>query len=233
MNKQYYIRKLLDTSQLNSIDSLIAKSNKNNSWVGGTVSTIGPKSNGGKSSIKNNLELSDENIISGINSIIMNSLDLDFKFLNYTVANQTTKNIVSKTISGGYYNPHLDLWSCGDYSTTVFLSNPEEYSGGELCLFLNEEEKKIKLDKGYAITYHTGTPHRVNRVISGERYVSVFWTTSLLKDDFIRQVYYELTEVLSLSEKKSIHHATCYSMNTDPYHMIDNLKNEILRKYCI
>jgi hypothetical protein len=31
--------------------------------------------------------------------------------------------------------------------------------------------------------------------------------------------------------KKSIHHITCDSLNNDTYFILDNLKNQILRKY--
>jgi PKHD-type hydroxylase len=226
MNNQYYIRKLLNSEQLDVIDNFIENANHNNLWQNGLNSAIGMGND-----IKNNYELCDQNILSEIYSIIMNSLDNDAQFLNYTAASETTRNIISKTISGGYYKPHLDSWTCGDYSTTVFLSNPDEYSGGELCLFLNEEEKKIKLDKGYAITYRTGILHRVNRVISGCRYVSVFWTKSLIRDEFIREVHYELCKALNTVEKKSVHHTTCSSISNDTFFILDNLKNQILRKY--
>lgn len=226
MNKQYYIRKLLNSEQLNLIDNLITSANEHNSWESGLNSTRGMETD-----MKKNYQLSDHNITQQINSIIMNSLDNDLEFINYTCAKSSRPNIISKTISGGYYKPHLDFWTCGDYSTTVFLSNPEEYSGGELCLFLNDEEKKIKLDKGYAITYPTGVLHRVNRVIRGIRYVSVFWTKTSIQDDFIREVHYELCKALKSIDTKSIHHMTCDSLNSDTFFILDNLKNQILRKY--
>jgi PKHD-type hydroxylase len=226
MNKQFYIRKLLNCDQLSNIDNFIKNANQNDSWTNGLNSTLGMNKD-----VKNNHELCDQNLVFQINSIIMNCLDNDSEFINYTAAKSTITNIVSKTISGGYYKPHLDFWTCGDYSTTVFLNSPDEYSGGELCLFLNEEEKKIKLDKGYAITYPTGILHRVNRVVSGCRYVSVFWTKSLIRDEFIREVHYELCKALNTVESKSIHHTTCNSISNDTFFILDNLKNQILRKY--
>lgn len=226
MNKQFYIRKLLNTEQLMAIENFIKTANQNEFWESGLNSTIGMGND-----MKKNYQLSDQNLVIQINSIIMNCLDNDSEFIDYTAAKSTVTNIVSKTISGGYYKPHLDFWTCGDYSTTVFLNNPDEYSGGELCLFLNEEEKKIKLDKGFAITYPTGILHRVNRVVSGCRYVSVFWTKTLIRDEFIREVNYELSKALKCVERKSIHHTTCDSLNNDAYFILDNLKNQILRKY--
>lgn len=224
----YYIRKLIDSDQLNEIDSLIEYANETEEWDTGLTTAKGMGLD-----LKKNYELKNSNTSERINQIIMNCLDNDEKFINLTSAKSTTFNIISKTISGGYYKPHIDMWSNGDYSTTVFLNNPDEYSGGELCLFLNDNEEKIKLKKGYAITYPTGIMHRVNRVISGKRYVSVFWTKSSIKDDFIRGVSYELYKAMKNLNNKSMHHMTCDSLNDDTYFILHNLRNQILRKYSI
>lgn len=224
----YFIRKLLSESEIDLVKQLIESANKNNSWQDGL------SSGGGKKSIKNNFELSDFDILNRINSIVMERLDVDVDFLNMTVADTSFLNIVSKTGPGGYYHPHTDLHFNGDYSTTVFLNSPKEYEGGELCLYLNNEEKKIKLDAGWAVTYKTGTLHRVNRVISGCRYVSVLWTRSKIKDDFIRNVCSELNKILKLIEEtqpNSLHIINFEGVLKDPQFLTKNLLNEIIRKY--
>lgn len=227
--KQYYIRKILKKNQINEISHIIQDADQNNSWVDGLIS------GGGTKQVKNNLELSDLNYLQIINDYIMHSLDNDKEFLNFTVPITTYLNIVSKTQSGGYYNPHKDIWSSGDYSTTVFLNNPEDYGGGELCLYLGgDDEIKIKLDAGWGITYPTGILHRVNKVSFGNRYVSVFWTKSHIKDSFIRHIYSEISNVGNYLEQQNIpiHISDCIASTKDPVFLIDNLKNEILRKYC-
>jgi len=166
--------------------------------------------------------------------MIMSSLDGDSKFISYTAAKQTCSNIVSKTFPGGYYNPHLDNWDNGHYSTTVFLNDGNEYDGGELCLYIGgDKEIKIKLDAGWAVTYSTGIVHRVNKVVSGNRYVSIFWTKSLISDPFIRYMYGELSNIQeNISEKEhSFHLLNCISALKDPNFCLDNLKTEILRRY--
>lgn len=226
--KNYYIRKILDDNQLDTIKKILKESNENNYWSDGLGS------GGGTKSVKNNLELSNIDLCKIINDMIMISLDSDRKFINYVVAKSTNLNIISKTTSGGYYNPHLDEWMNGDYSTTVFLNNPDEYCGGELCLYFGgDEEVKIKLDAGWGVTYSTGTLHRVNRVISGTRYVSVFWTESLIKDQFIRSLYEELCniEINIVDQKSSVHLIDCISASNDPCFSISNLKKQILRRY--
>jgi PKHD-type hydroxylase len=226
--KNYYIRKILEPPQINEISCIIEDANQNNCWVDGL------HSGGGTKEIKNNLELSDINSVKVINNYIMQSLDNEQDFLSFTVPVKTNLNIVSKTQSGGYYKPHKDNWNNGDYSTTVFLNNPEDYGGGELCLYLGgEEEIKIKLDAGWGITYSTGILHRVNKVSFGNRYASVFWTKSIIKDPFIRYIYSGIHNVGNYLEKQniSIYTSDCMGATKDPLFLIENLKNEILRRY--
>ena len=226
--KHYYVRKILEKNQINEIRNIIQDANQNNSWVDGLVSN-----SEATKQVKNNLELHDTNSAQIINNRIMQSLDNDKQFLNFTIPTTTYLNIVSKTQSGGYYKPHKDNWSSGDYSTTVFLNSPEEYGGGELCLYLGgEEEIKIKLDAGWGITYSTGILHRVNKVSFGTRYASVFWTKSAIKDPFMRHIYSEISNVGNYLEQQniSIHISDCIGATKDPLFLIDNLKNEILRK---
>jgi PKHD-type hydroxylase len=229
--KQYYVRKILEKDQISEITDTIQNANQNDSWIDGLLSNRGVTKQ-----VKNNLELSDVNSVQLINEYIMHSLDNDKEFLNFTIPTTTYLNIVSKTQSGGYYKPHKDTWSNGDYSTTVFLNSPEEYGGGELCLYLGgEEEIKIKLDAGWGITYSTGILHRVNKVSFGNRYVSVFWTKSAIKDSFMRHIYSEISNVYDYLKKQniSIHTSDCIGADKDPLFSIDSLKNEILRKYSL
>jgi PKHD-type hydroxylase len=226
--KNYYIRKILDSESLKKINQIIEESNKSNYWVDGL------SSGGGHKRVKNNLELYNVEFSQTINNMIMNCLDVDDNFISYTVPKSTNLNIVSKTFSGGYYNPHVDNWINGDYSTTLFLNDSSEYDGGELCLYFGgEDEVKIKLNAGWGITYSTGTLHRVNKVISGNRYVSVFWTKSLITDPFIRHLYGELSNIQqSISEKDDIFHlSNCISVEKDPHFRLNVLKMDLLRRY--
>jgi len=227
--KHYYVRKILEKNQINEISNIIQDANQNNSWVDGLVTNSGVTKQ-----VKNNLELHDKNSVQIINNHIMQSLDNDKQFLNFTIPLTTYLNIISKTQENGYYKPHKDDWSNGDFSTTVFLNSPQEYEGGELCLYLGgEEEIKIKLDAGWGITYSTGILHRVNTVSFGTRYVSVFWTKTLIKDAFIRNIYSELANIENILSNYNcpIHLSDCHSSTKDPKFCIEDLKQEILRRY--
>jgi PKHD-type hydroxylase len=224
----YYIRKILDNDQINQIKLLIKESDENNYWSSGLLT------GGGTLEIKNNLELNNSTIIQSINNVIMSSLDSDKKFIDFTIAGSSNLNIISKTMEGGYYNPHVDNWNNGEYSTTIFLNDPDEYEDGELCLYFGgDEETKIKLKSGWGITYSTGTIHRVNKVKSGTRYVSVFWTKSLIKDSFIRKIYSEISNIEHniCNYQNPFYISNCSSSIKDPLFCIENLKTEILRRY--
>lgn len=227
--KQYYIRKLLEKDKLNEISSIIKNANTNDHWIDGLITNPRATHN-----IKKNLQLNNLDSSKIINDYIMQSLDNDSEFLYFTSASTTNLNLISKIESGGYYNPHMDDFSCGDFSTTVFLNNPEDYGGGELCLYLGgQEEIKIKLDAGWAVTYQTGILHRVSKVSFGNRYVSIFWTKSKIKDLFMRNIYYELKIIQDCLRQQSnpIHSLDCIGASKDPLFVIGNMLNDILRKY--
>jgi len=57
--------------------------------------------------------------------------------------------------------------------------------------------EKVKLERGHAVTYETGTSHCVNVVGGGERVVAVFWTHSSIADRVVREICYKLTRAAS------------------------------------
>lgn len=227
--KLYQIEKLLDDKTLSEISDILSSCNQNNLWNSGIQSVGGDSTK----SNKNNLEIGDINITNNINSKVVDFLYKSPKFTRFAIPFGNYVSLVSKSQENHYYGPHLDNWANGDFSTTVFLNNTDEYEGGELCLYLGgEDEIKIKLDAGWAVTYFTGILHRVNKVTSGSRYVSVIWSKSILKDNFMRQMYYELSnieELISNNMNDNLHITDCPSVTKDPIFCIRNLKEQILR----
>lgn len=89
-----------------------------------------------------------------------------------------------------------------DVSATVFLSDPQDYAGGELILRLEAGETRIKLPKGEAVLYPTGALHAVAPVTDGVRVVAVTWIQSIVADPFKRNLVYELDLVTQSIAKK-------------------------------
>ena len=82
-----------------------------------------------------------------------------------------------------------------DVSFTIFLSAPEEYTGGELVMESAPGEQSYKLPVGYAVFYPSTTLHRVNEVTSGARHAVVGWLQSLVSDAGKREMLFELDGV--------------------------------------
>lgn len=79
-----------------------------------------------------------------------------------------------------------------DVSTTVFLSDPDAYEGGELTMETPAGTQSFKLPRGAAIAYPSTTLHRVQPVTAGERRVAVTWTQSMVRDPAHREILFDL-----------------------------------------
>ena len=89
-----------------------------------------------------------------------------------------------------------------DLSATLFLSEPEEYEGGELTVEDNYGIHQVKLPAGDLILYPATSLHRVEPVTSGERLASFFWIESMVRDDAQRTLLLDMDlAVRRLAEK--------------------------------
>lgn len=79
-----------------------------------------------------------------------------------------------------------------DLSSTLFLTDPEDYDGGELVIETNYGAHTVKLPAGAIVLYPAGSLHRVNAITRGRRWSSFFWTQSMLKDDGLRTLLHDL-----------------------------------------
>lgn len=89
-------------------------------------------------------------------------------------------------------NSHEVLRS--DMSMTTFLSEPNEYQGGELIISTEFGEQKVKLAAGDAVLYPSSSLHRVTPVTEGERLAAITWIQSLVSDSAMRDTLYQLDQ---------------------------------------
>ena len=75
---------------------------------------------------------------------------------------------------------------------TIFLSEPNEYEGGELIVEDTYGTHEVKLDAGDAIIYPATSLHRVEPVTNGARIAAVTWMQSMVKDDWRRSMLFNL-----------------------------------------
>lgn len=103
---------------------------------------------------------------------------------------------------GAHYGQHVDNARMtdilngqnyrADLSLTLFLSNPDEYEGGELIIEDAYAEHEVKLDAGDAILYLSGNVHRVLPVTQGCRLAACTWLQSRVPRGEHRQILFDL-----------------------------------------
>ncbi len=79
-----------------------------------------------------------------------------------------------------------------DLSATLFLTEPEDYDGGELVVEDTYGQHRVKLPAGHMVLYPATSLHHVTPVTRGARVSSFFWIQSMVRDDGQRALLFEL-----------------------------------------
>jgi PKHD-type hydroxylase len=79
-----------------------------------------------------------------------------------------------------------------DLSCTLFLSEPEDYDGGELVIDGAGSSSGVKLGAGDLLLYEASTVHRVTPVARGARLAAFFWVQSMVRDRGQRELLFDL-----------------------------------------
>jgi PKHD-type hydroxylase len=79
-----------------------------------------------------------------------------------------------------------------DISCTLFLSDPDEYDGGELQVEDPYGAQAVKLPAGDMLLYPGTSVHRVEPVTRGFRVASFFWVESMVRSDEQRRLLYDM-----------------------------------------
>ncbi len=131
-------------------------------------------------------------------------------FAAATLPKQVLVPMFSRYENGGHYGKHLDVPVMGrapqqvrsDISVTVFLSDDDEYEGGELLLHVHGGTRAIKGKAGDVFVYPSTTMHEVRPVTKGQRLVAVTWIQSLVSDASRRELLYDLGRTIKGLESK-------------------------------
>ncbi|HXG66592.1 MAG TPA: Fe2+-dependent dioxygenase [Blastocatellia bacterium] len=96
-----------------------------------------------------------------------------------------------------------------DLSATLFLSQPDEYDGGELLVEDTYGVHTIKLPAGHLILYPATSLHHVRPVTRGARLASFFWIQSMVRGDGQRTLLFDLDMAIQrISQDAPGHPAT-------------------------
>lgn len=83
-----------------------------------------------------------------------------------------------------------------DLSATLFLTEPDDYDGGELLIEERFGAQSVKLPAGHMVLYPSSSLHRVEPVTRGERVASFFWVQSMVRDDGARRILFDLDNAI-------------------------------------
>ena len=96
-----------------------------------------------------------------------------------------------------------------DLSCTLFLTDPEDYDGGELEVQDTYGTHSVKLAAGSLVLYPATSLHAVRPVTRGARVSSFFWLQSMIRDDGSRSLLFELdTAIQALAADNPNHRAS-------------------------
>jgi PKHD-type hydroxylase len=119
---------------------------------------------------------------------------------------------------GHHFGVHVDNAIRGDHltgmrirtdlSVTLFLSEPDEYDGGELVVEDYYGSHEVKLEAGDLVLYPATSLHMVHPVTRGVRIASFFWLQSMVREAHARSLIYDLdTSIQGLTRELGRDHA--------------------------
>jgi PKHD-type hydroxylase len=196
-------------------------------FVDGGVSSPGLAASG----IKRNEQLSlQSDHQRRVEAIVLGALDRNETFRTAAVPKLIRPPILSRYRTGMAYDTHIDnpvmrkpVPMRLDLSITIFLSDPDSYRGGELCIETPYGEKRIRLPAGDAVLYPTTMLHRVERITDGERLAAVTWIQSMIQDQAKRSMLYDLALVVQWIQQGA--------PQSPHYHKLNNVRANLTRMW--
>jgi len=160
--------------------------------------------------VKNNAEMNPDSAhFNELNELVMSNLVRHPKFKAVAWPKRVAAPFYAKYEPGMEYGEHVDDPIMGqgdlyrtDISMTIFLSQPDEYEGGDLTIMDSYGERKIKLPAGSVVVYPSHSRHYVAPVTQGVRYVAVTWAQSTVRDPARREMLYELNQAREMLYKQ-------------------------------
>ncbi|MBJ7539584.1 Fe2+-dependent dioxygenase [Marinomonas transparens] len=135
--------------------------------------------------------------------------------------------------NGGHYGWHVDnairiipgtpVRLRTDLSATIFLNDPSEYEGGELCIKDTYGEHQVKLQAGDMVLYPSTSLHQVLPVTKGQRLASFLWIESMVRDHEQREILFDLDQTIqALGTEQGLDHPQVVTLTT-LYHRLIRL----------
>ncbi|MGE0823701.1 MAG: Fe2+-dependent dioxygenase [Candidatus Binatia bacterium] len=164
-------------------------------WIDGRV-TAGHQS----ALVKDNLQLpEDSDAARELREVVLAALPRNALFVSAALPRRIFPPLFNCYQAGMNFGPHVDTALRGganplrtDLSATLFLSNPEEYDGGELIIDDTYGCHTVKLPAGHMVLYPATSLHRIAPITRGARRACFFWIQSFVREDAKRALLFDL-----------------------------------------
>ncbi|MDZ7764809.1 MAG: Fe2+-dependent dioxygenase [Melioribacteraceae bacterium] len=184
---------ILDSQQVAAVRERLDKCR----WAHGI--SAGPQARRAK---KNEQVPDDDPQVKELRTVVMRALNQSPMFMTAVLPFKILPpNFNRYTPEHSHYGAHTDSslrplpdgsYLRTDVSATLFLSEPDEYEGGELRIEDTYGEQRIKLPAGSLVAYPSGSIHEVTPVTRGARLGCYMFMQSLVKDTEHRRLLYQM-----------------------------------------
>ena len=192
-------------------------------WIDGKV-TAGHQS----ARTKDNLQLPEDHpVAKQLGEMVLSALGKAPLFIAGALPLKVFPPLFNKYQGGQSFGTHVDnairqvpgtpYQVRTDLSATLFISSPEDYEGGELVVEDTYGTHAVKLPAGNMILYPATSLHLVKPVTRGARVASFFWIQSMVKDDGLRTLLFDLDLAIQRINKDVPEHPSTVQL-TGVYH---------------
>jgi PKHD-type hydroxylase len=171
-------------------------------WIDGRV-TAGHQS----TQVKHNRQLAEQSEVAAeLGKIVLGAVSRSPLFISAALPNRIFPPLFNCYEVGDGFGTHVDnairIASASgmrvrtDVSATLFLSDPNDYDGGELIVEDTYGTHSVKLPAGDIVLYPASSLHHVNPIARGRRIASFFWIQSMIRDDGQRALLFDLDNAI-------------------------------------
>ncbi|GAA4028713.1 Fe2+-dependent dioxygenase [Actimicrobium antarcticum] len=156
---------------------------------------------------KHNLQIRDDaDVAINLGNHILRKLGNHPRFISAALPRTIYPPRFNRYAGGGSYATHVDSAVMqlpglrqslrSDLAATLFLSEPDDYDGGELEIDGEFGVQTIKLAAGAMVLYPSSSLHRVTPVTRGARVAAFFWIESMVRDAGERALLFDLDDTI-------------------------------------
>jgi PKHD-type hydroxylase len=163
-----------------------------------------------------------------LQQLVLAALERHLLFFSAALPKKIWPPAFNRYAGGQAYGDHVDqgirtnaaMRLRSDLSCTLFLSEPEDYEGGELVTQLPGGERRVKGRAGDAVLYLGHTVHRVEPVTRGARFAAFFWVESLVRSPEQRELLFNMDRALTALRSRDGESAEAVALMGSYHHLL-------------